>query len=685
MNSFLQVKEIVNLNIDDKLLTAIVFEISRFFDSQLTKEYKRIQNENNVILDTPTRKILRKKYYYGDIFSIDTEYDIIPVQYSLEDINAVFEDCLARLNKYDSEKIINSMKRRVDDLNDNVDSDSNMIEWLKSYNDRRKSKEFSLLVFTLDQEEFVSCNYDENIITNFIIETYSSLANYRHLAIVINGEIFNKSNECITWNLMYKAGIFAENFVQFKEKFFPFKKEQQISILKDFLNDRKIDKADKLATDFYSAISTGYKFEDCYVSDNQDCKIMLYKKIELDESPVPCPSCNTTIQRGNSYPEVFLRSYECANPNCPDRSKSGRGKRFDEYGTYRYFKLAEGDELNKISDETYQHWRRDVFEHDLDWKELLINEYSFAGEKVLITNSKSTIIKGRKITGNYSGCSTIQSNIIKEYSKLPIVNLFKSINKNYIINNGNSKLIGALEIINSNSSEYLQKLSSGQIGSAITSPPYYNAREYSQWSNMILYFVDMLINCKSVYESMAHNGYYLYNIGDIVSEDNVYVNSNMSKRRVQLGFLSCMIFEIAGYNLTGNIIWDKGEVQSKRNSTVNLCAGYVKCINCYEHIFVFRKGKFERISNSVEKITPVIKINNKGENTYKHTAPYPIELVELLRPYIKKKLYVLDPFLGSGTTLKWCKKNNFLGVGMEMNKEYFDLCVKNINSEASQL
>ena len=75
-------------------------------------------------------------------------------------------------------------------------------------------------------------------------------------------------------------------------------------------------------------------------------KILVLKKIELDDTNVLCPSCMTTIQQGNSYPEMFLRSWECKNPMCPDRSKSGRGKRFDEYGTYRYFKLSEGNKSN---------------------------------------------------------------------------------------------------------------------------------------------------------------------------------------------------------------------------------------------------------------------------------------------------------------------------------------------------
>ena len=193
-----------------------------------------------------------------------------------------------------------------------------------------------------------------------------------------------------------------------------------------------------------------------------------------------------------------------------------------------------------------------------------------------------------------------------------------------------------------------------------------------------MYLIDMMINANSVYSSLVNNSYYLYNIGDIVSEDNVYVNSNMSKHRIQLGFLSCMFFEIIGYNLCGNIIWDKGEVQSKRNSTINLFSGYIKPVNCYEHMFVFNKGNDLSDNSKIVKISPVIKINNKGENKYKHTAPYPLELVSQIKSFAIKNKYILDPFLGSGTTLVWCRNNKYKGIGFEFNKEYYNLCNKNI-------
>ena len=351
--------------------------------------------------------------------------------------------------------------------------------------------------------------------------------------------------------------------------------------------------------------------------------------------------------------------WECKNPDCPDRSKSGRGKRFEEFGTYRYFKLVEDDPRNRIDSNLYKNWKRDIYFKDADPMEMIFKEYAWADEKIGLFNIQNPLeCYGRnpitiKFTENVNDKNTVLT-----FENLPLVVLLNEINKLVKQTSANKVITKPLEIINANSTDFVNSLKTGLIGNAITSPPYYNAREYSQWQTLVLYLIDMMLNAKAIYQKIDQEGTYLYNIGDIVSEDNVYIKSNMSKKRLQLGFLSCLIFEIAGFKLTGNIIWDKGEVQSKRNSTVNLNTGFVKCINCYEHVLIFKNKLSQEKFDYVSKFSPVIKINCKGENTYKHTAPYPLEMIDLIKPFLIKEKYLLDPFLGSGTTLCWCKKHN---------------------------
>ena len=277
----------------------------------------------------------------------------------------------------------------------------------------------------------------------------------------------------ITWKIIYKLSIYCENFVQFTDKFFPFKQEKSINQLKLFLDERFSNNDNlSLASEFYKFISTGFKFEDCYVSDEQKNIIVTFKKIVLDNSPIPCPSCMTTIQSGNSFPEVFLRSYECKNPNCPDRSKSGRGKRFDEFGVYRYFKLVEDIDSNKIDYDIYDRWRRDIFSNDNNINEMISRYYAWAGETICLYGENSDDIMGRKFVNyNYSHCDKY----LKKFDELPLVILMEKIVK--LINRGNGKevLSNNVEIYNGNSAVLLKDLAANQVGAAITSPPYYNA------------------------------------------------------------------------------------------------------------------------------------------------------------------------------------------------------------------
>lgn len=672
------IKDKLGIEIDEDLLFNIMFEMHRYFDNQFTsiikasgKKYK--QNERN---------LLRKYFYYGILESLDSVEDRILPRYQAtdNDRHIILNSFISRCNTYGDEKITKSFIERYQKIC-NKDFKSNASSWLKIYNSKRERLySYSLFVLDYSQEDFVKDNFQTDNILFRISSAYDQLENYRYFVFKLNGRLIGDSNEDLTWKVLYKIGIYCENFIQYKKNFGPFKKEKQIESLSDFLNKRfgKNSISDRITKQFYNSISTGYKFEDCFVSESQQTILLTYQKIMLDCSPVPCPSCMTTIQSGNSFPEMFLRSYECKNPNCPERSKSGRGKRFDEYGTYRFFKLDENNKNDNISDELYTKWRKDVFSDNNDVYEMLANFYAWHGETICVSKDiNRATINGRIIVK----CKHYQkTNYNSNFEKLPIVELFSQINTLISNISGSRKLKKKIEIINGDSTKEITNLLPHQIGAAITSPPYYNAREYSQWSNLLLYLTDMMINAKAIYNTLCNNGFYLYNIGDIVDRDNIFIDSNMSKKRLQLGFLSSLIFEICGFNIVGNIVWNKGEVQSKRNSTPNHFSGYIKPINCYEHVLIFKKGTETRNLSNVATICPVIKINCKGENIYKHTAPYPLELVKLIEPFVIEGKYVLDPFLGSGTTLKWCKLKHIQGVGFEQNNEYYNLAKQNINN-----
>lgn len=666
--------------IPTQTLIMILFEMNRYYDRNLKIHFKNYKNTTGITLDTFQRKTLRLYYYYGDgKFLTMARIKEFPIaNYKSDDINLIDKLTIEKLKLSAKNKIIKSINSRYKEIIANVGNIRKSEYWLKKYKEKYNVG-YDFISYSINKEMIEQTDYFDKILKD-INYIYEELNNYRYVSIVLEDYLFRDNND-ISWQLLFKLAIYMENFIYNKNHFFAFKKEKRINEMLDFLqknrNIRKVDFSD-IVNKFYDGISTGFVFCDLLISDTQMKKILIMRKIVLDETPVMCPSCLQEDNRGNSYPLMFLKSWECQNPDCPERSKSGRGKRFDEYGVYRYFKLVEGDSNNNITKELYKDWRRDIFSNYLDPFEMLIKYYTWNNEKILLINKKIGNSYGRNVEYIQSDKISVQK--IKKYQDLPIVEFFTSIYKLANDLNPSRILEKNIEVFNEDSTVGINITEKNKICCAITSPPYYNAREYSQWTNLLLYLIDMMLNANSIYNRITKTGTYLYNVGDIVDRDNVYVSSNMSNRRIMLGFYSAMVFDIVGFKLVGNKIWDKGEVESKRNSTVNLVSGYVKYINCYEHILVFKKVFKQMDSeNKIYRIKPVYKINSKGENILGHTAPYPEQIVELVSEYMNKNKYLLDPYLGSGTTGLWAKKNNYKFIGFELNKKYYELCKNRID------
>ena len=67
--------------------------------------------------------------------------------------------------------------------------------------------------------------------------------------------------------------------------------------------------------------------------------------------------------------------------------------------------------------------------------------------------------------------------------------------------------------------------------------------------------------------------------------------------------------------------------------------------------------------------------NERGDNNT-HITVKPLALIEhLLKLFSKENSLIVDPFLGSGTTALACKNTNRKCIGIELNKEYYDICL----------
>jgi len=88
-------------------------------------------------------------------------------------------------------------------------------------------------------------------------------------------------------------------------------------------------------------------------------------------------------------------------------------------------------------------------------------------------------------------------------------------------------------------------------------------------------------------------------------------------------------------------------------------------------------------------LTDSLWILGKRDNSGAHNAGYWGNFIpqipnQFLRRYTKQGEWVLDPFLGSGTTLIECKRLGRNGIGVELSPEVVALANKNIDSEENK-
>jgi len=140
----------------------------------------------------------------------------------------------------------------------------------------------------------------------------------------------------------------------------------------------------------------------------------------------------------------------------------------------------------------------------------------------------------------------------------------------------------------------LKKLPSESVHLMVTSPPYYNAREYSQWSDLNEYLDDMRKIIKEAWRVLDNHHVFVFNVGDIFGNDNLTTKSVWGDRRLPLGAYFIKIFEEAGFTYVDDFMWDKGEVQSKRQQNGDAPFPFYQYpLNCYEHILIFHKHRLD--------------------------------------------------------------------------------------------
>jgi DNA modification methylase len=67
-----------------------------------------------------------------------------------------------------------------------------------------------------------------------------------------------------------------------------------------------------------------------------------------------------------------------------------------------------------------------------------------------------------------------------------------------------------------------------------------------------------------------------------------------------------------------------------------------------------------------------------------HPTQKPLALMEWCLGFLRDAKTILDPFMGSGTTLVACQRMGRHGTGIEIDPDYFDIACKRVDEAARQ-
>ena len=225
----------------------------------------------------------------------------------------------------------------------------------------------------------------------------------------------------------------------------------------------------------------------------------------------------------------------------------------------------------------------------------------------------------------------------------------------------------------------------------ITSPPYWQLKDYGSADQIGFNdsYEDYINNLNLVWAEchrVLHDGCRLcINIGDQFARSVYYGRYKVIPIRTEI----IKFCETLGFDYMGAIIWQKPTTMNTTGGATVMGSfpyprnGIIKID--YEFILIFKKpGDSPRVSKEIKEQSKLSKEewneyfsghwNFNGEKQIKHLAMFPEELPKrLIKMFSFVGDTVLDPFLGSGTTILAAKNLNRNSVGYEINSEFLPI------------
>ena len=234
----------------------------------------------------------------------------------------------------------------------------------------------------------------------------------------------------------------------------------------------------------------------------------------------------------------------------------------------------------------------------------------------------------------------------------------------------------------------LKQLPEQIVHMAFTSPPYYNAREYSDYHSYKEYLQKMKKVFQAVNRVLEDGRFFIVNISPVITKRP---GREFESIRYPISYDYHKILEEAGFCFIDEIMWIKPEP-----SVPNRIGGYLQTRkpltykpNCItESIMVYRKKCDFLLDKNVDDYPVYDRHDDEEIDTSNcwyiapradkdHPAVFPDELCRrVLKYYSFEGDVILDPFAGSGTLGRVAKEMGRTPIMCELNEHYAELINK---------
>ena len=236
-------------------------------------------------------------------------------------------------------------------------------------------------------------------------------------------------------------------------------------------------------------------------------------------------------------------------------------------------------------------------------------------------------------------------------------------------------------IIHSDCLDAMRELPSESFDAVVTSPPY-NLRRQADGSirkNFTGFWESSKLLNEGYQEhddAMPYGEYVpwqrhcLMEMYRLISPQGVIVYNH--KWRIEGGLLNDRRSILEGFPVRQVVIWN-------RKGGLNFNPGYF--LPVFEVLYFIAKPEFKLFPHA-NKFTDVWEI--PPEVGSEHPAPFPVALTDQILLALNGRR-VLDPFMGSGTTLVSADKAGWDWVGIDLSEKYCELAVDRLRQSSMEL